>query len=563
MNVTLLSQGSLVFDPILADAHCSRRVGVFVLSMTSHTARHANVAADSLVFMVGAVAATETLVSWRWLSALALCVIAQSIWFLASARLRSSDVSDSPRIRDAVVRVVLLLALTFGPIAVLCVSLPQAWRPNFLAFAPVVAPLLLATRLLAVLSTADAWTEYALVVGVGPLGRHTGLNIQDASAPSRLCGYLRFAHETLDDRLPAPVLGTVADLAELLGKRVFDRVFFACHGGSHRDEIQAAISVLEGAGIPFALPVGGFRFGRARPGRAVADGYLHYSTVQRKPVQRAFKRAFDVVAAALALVLLSPLVIAAALLIKVTSRGPAFVGEDRVGLRGRVFQMLKFRTTPAAREPVRPERPARPAPQASWFPVPPTRRLTLVQRLLGKGPIDALPQLVNVLRGDMSIVGPCPRGPAEVSKYPIWKRRRLSVLPGLTCPTARGNCASSASERNVSWDIRYIDDWTLAGDFRAVLALVGLVRPKSMEGAAVEAWLDSAPEESGERARMTGKPRRTWPSRPRPPAVGTADMPLDRKGLLNGSRATQSAVATPASDVRYRNRTQRIGSRPA
>jgi len=116
--------------------------------------------------------------------------------------------------------------------------------------------------------------------------------------------------------------------------------------------MQAAIRTCERFGVPFALPAYGFRLSRARPvnGQGLRDGYVHFLNVEHKPVQMVMKRLFDIIASALALWLLSPIILVAALLIKLTSPGPIFFKQQRVGMHGRRFFMLKFRSMVANAE---------------------------------------------------------------------------------------------------------------------------------------------------------------------------------------------------------------------
>ena len=187
--------------------------------------------------------------------------------------------------------------------------------------------------------------EHVLIVGTGPLGRHTGLEISDRSDHRRVFGYLRFGDEPVHNRLPARSWAPLPIWKPFWKAHVVSEVYLASNRDPHRAEIQAAIGVLERFGIPFALPACGFRFGRARPEheRAVADGYVHYLSVRYKPLQQAGKRAFDILASSMALAILSPLMIVVAVLIKLTSRGPLLFKQERVCLHGRSFHMLKFR----------------------------------------------------------------------------------------------------------------------------------------------------------------------------------------------------------------------------
>jgi exopolysaccharide biosynthesis polyprenyl glycosylphosphotransferase len=252
---------------------------------------------------------------------------------------------------------------------------------------------------------------------------------------------------------------------------VVSEVFIAGNRDSHRAEMQSAIRVLEKFGIPFALPACGFRFGRARPEheRAVADGYIHYLSVRNKPFQKLVKRAFDLVASFVALAILSPLLLTVALLVRLTSRGPVLFKQERVGLHGRPFHMLKFRSMVANAEELKAKLAAQNEQGGPVFKIRLDPRITPVGRVLRKFSIDELPQLINVLRGEMSIVGPRPPIPAEVMKYEAWQHRRLSVRPGLTCVWQVSGRNEISFEEWMYLDMQYIDHWSLAQDFQLIL----------------------------------------------------------------------------------------------
>ncbi|MBU0719333.1 MAG: sugar transferase [Planctomycetes bacterium] len=168
---------------------------------------------------------------------------------------------------------------------------------------------------------------------------------------------------------------------------------------------------------------------------------------------RGGKRLFDVVAATALLALLSPLLLAAALLVKLTSPGPVFFRQDRGGWNGATFRLFKFRTmrgsrTPDPRELVPLDHP----------------EITRVGWLLRRFKIDELPQLFNVFRGDMSLVGPRPTLPDQVAAYDDFRRQRLLVRPGITgLAQVNGSAAISWDER-ILFDIAYVRRCSLATD---------------------------------------------------------------------------------------------------
>jgi exopolysaccharide biosynthesis polyprenyl glycosylphosphotransferase len=235
--------------------------------------------------------------------------------------------------------------------------------------------------------------------------------------------------------------------------------------------MQKAIRTCERFGVPFALPAYSFRLERARPieSAAVSDGFLHFVNHAPRPYQRSVKRLFDIFASAAALVALAPLLIFVAVLIKLTSTGPIFFKQARVGLHGRPFNIFKFRTMVVNAEEMKEQLEESNEQTGPVFKMKNDPRVTPLGRLLRKHSIDELPQLINVLRGDMSIVGPRPPLPSEVAKYEGWQLRRLSVRPGLTCIWQVSGRNQISFQEWMFLDMRYIDHWSLTEDLSLIL----------------------------------------------------------------------------------------------
>ncbi len=181
-----------------------------------------------------------------------------------------------------------------------------------------------------------------LIVGAGALGRITGESI---AASCDLLGYLRFEGDRSSRRLPAPLLGAASDFEACLRTYPLDEIYIAGDLAKHAEEMREVVRTCELLGLPFALPAQPFRLTRARPRdvKALADGYIHYVQGEPKPAQAAMKRAMDIVLALTALLILSPLLLATAIAVKLTSKGPVLFRQARAGMRGRPFAMLKFR----------------------------------------------------------------------------------------------------------------------------------------------------------------------------------------------------------------------------
>ncbi len=315
-----------------------------------------------------------------------------------------------------------------------------------------------------------------LLIGAGALGYYTGLELRDEFG-KKLAGFLRFADEQPHKDLPAQILGTVDELDTLLRERGFDEIYITASLLKHGEAIEKAVHVCELYGLPFALPITHFRMERARPRqkRAVKDGYLHFITYENKPVQMSLKRLFDIAVSLAVLVLVSPLFLIFSILIKVTSHGPIFFRQRRVGIFGREFNMLKFRSMVQNAEALKAALMEQNEMSGPVFKIKRDPRITAVGHIMRKFSIDELPQLLNVLRGDMAVVGPRPALPSEVARYEPWQKRRLSVRPGITCEWQVSGRNNIPFEEWMYLDMHYIDHWSLFSDFVLLLKTIPVV----------------------------------------------------------------------------------------
>lgn len=398
-------------------------------------------------------------------------------WLLAGTALRHYDPLAVRALFDdlAMVGVLVLSQVTILAFFALAPQVDLAALGWFVAFE---LPLAVATRIaLRPLLAREGPVEEVLVVGVGPLGRATASDLARLKRRQRVVGHLELPGEAAPAGSSAKVLGPSSDLYRVLSELPVDEVYLAGNPARHGEAMQAAIKVCETLGVPFALPQYSFRFDRAVPVDScrTADGYSHFVSVEPKPAQLALKRLFDIAVSGTALWLLLPLLVAVAALVKLTSRGPIFFRQVRVGRFGRTFHMLKFRSMGADAEAQRGELEALNEQKGPVFKIAKDPRVTPLGRFLRKHSIDELPQIVNVLRGDMSIVGPRPPIPSEVLKYQAWQRRRLSVRPGLTCIWQVSGRSQISFDEWMYLDMRYIDHWSLGEDVKLVLKTVPVV----------------------------------------------------------------------------------------
>ncbi|GAA0572317.1 sugar transferase [Actinomadura livida] len=193
---------------------------------------------------------------------------------------------------------------------------------------------------------------------------------------------------------------------------------------------------------------------------------LHVEHPELDGGRKVFKGLFDRTAALAGLVLLSPLLLVVAVLIKTTSSGPVLFRQARVGRGGREFTVLKFRTMVQDAEQRKVELLERNENDGVLFKIREDPRITRVGRWLRRYSLDELPQLINVLRGEMSLVGPRPPLPEEVAQYGGDVYRRLVVKPGLTGLWQVSGRSDLSWEESVRLDLRYVDNWTLALDLQ-------------------------------------------------------------------------------------------------
>lgn len=198
---------------------------------------------------------------------------------------------------------------------------------------------------------------------------------------------------------------------------------------------------------------------------------LTFSAAPHDELRLLFKRSIDVILAGAALALLLPLMLLTALLIRLTSPGPAIFSQERCGLNGRRFTFYKFRSMCVNADQMKPAL-QHLNHKSTAFKIPNDPRLTWVGKFLRKFSIDEWPQLWNVLKGDMSLVGPRPAVPEEVEMYQRWQRRRLRMRPGLTCLWAVQGRDALDFDTWMKMDMQYIDNWSLVLDWKIMLRTI-------------------------------------------------------------------------------------------
>jgi len=180
------------------------------------------------------------------------------------------------------------------------------------------------------------------------------------------------------------------------------------------------------------------------------------------------KRMMDMVAAILALILLSPMLIVVAILIKIESDGPIIFKQERVGLRGKYFNIYKFRSMVIDAEKLKKKLESQNEMSGPMFKIKNDPRVTRVGRFIRKTSIDEFPQLLNVLKGEMSLVGPRPSLPNEVEKFEPWMLKRLTIKPGLTCYWQVSGRNNIGFQEWMKMDICYVNKRNLWIDIKLI-----------------------------------------------------------------------------------------------
>ncbi len=187
------------------------------------------------------------------------------------------------------------------------------------------------------------------------------------------------------------------------------------------------------------------------------------------------KRGIDLTGSALALLVTSPLLALVAVLVKLEDGGPVFFAQERAGLYGRRFQMYKFRSMAVDAEARKESLAHLNEMSGPVFKMRDDPRITRVGRWIRRLSIDELPQFYNVLRGEMSLVGPRPPIPLEVARYERWQMRRLSMKPGITCIWQVSGRNEVDFDTWMRLDLEYIDNWSLFLDLKLLMKTVPVV----------------------------------------------------------------------------------------
>jgi exopolysaccharide biosynthesis polyprenyl glycosylphosphotransferase len=204
-----------------------------------------------------------------------------------------------------------------------------------------------------------------------------------------------------------------------------------------------------------------------------SEKFLTFINIPHNLFALTIKKIMDISISLFLIIILSPVLFGIALMIKLTSPGPIVFKQKRVGLRGRPFNLYKFRTMIVDAEKLKQQLEAENEADGPVFKIKDDPRVTNIGKFLRKSGLDELPQLFNILKGEMSLIGPRPPLPEETKSYKRWQLRRLSVKPGLSCFwQIKPDRNSIKFEKWMEMDLAYIDNWSLRLDFIILLKTI-------------------------------------------------------------------------------------------
>jgi exopolysaccharide biosynthesis polyprenyl glycosylphosphotransferase len=321
-----------------------------------------------------------------------------------------------------------------------------------------------------------------LIVGRGRAAESLIRRIEKTAAGAvRICGVVTSVQGEGEGVLgnPVPVLGSVADLRAVINQHAIDRVI-AVESEISAEALQSCISVCTRMGVPVNHTAGMIHQASTRIELTEVGTVrlVELRGVEFTRFQELSKRAFDLAFAGVLLILLSPLFLTLAVIIKVTSPGPILYVAPRVGLGGRYFRFFKFRTMVRGADHQRVRLAGKNEKKGHLFKITDDPRVTGVGRFMRRFSLDELPQLLNVVMGDMSLVGPRPLPSADLdpdglsTEHRAWARDRAKVRPGITGLWQVRGRSDVRFEEMIRFDILYVRSWSLRLDLQILLETI-------------------------------------------------------------------------------------------
>jgi exopolysaccharide biosynthesis polyprenyl glycosylphosphotransferase len=315
-----------------------------------------------------------------------------------------------------------------------------------------------------------------IIVGSGPRAANLCARLEEANpSDRRILGFVDSPNgHVVPGKIRNRMLGRLDELEGILMRHPVDEVLIALPAKSCYQQIQTTIQTCERAGVEAKYLFDIFELSIAKP-KVERDEKT--SVVSLKVVRDGYrlivKRWIDIAGALAGLIVLGPLMLLIAAVIRLTSHGPALFTQERSGFHKRPFRMYKFRTMVVDAEKLQGALESKNEAQGPVFKMRKDPRITPLGRLLRKASLDELPQFFNVLRGDMSLVGPRPLPKRDVSRFDNASlMRRFSVKPGLTCLWQVNGRSDTDFDQWMALDLKYIDEWSLELDFQIIAKTV-------------------------------------------------------------------------------------------
>jgi exopolysaccharide biosynthesis polyprenyl glycosylphosphotransferase len=362
---------------------------------------------------------------------------------------------------------------------ILYLSLRSFSRAQFLLFVLLSYLAFLAWRALARLAfrlqRADpSAARRMLIVGAGPLGQMVAQRLRDHPDLERT--FAGFVDSSPPDSFTGALTGSIADLKTVVEQRAVTDVILALPPHFF-EQTRQAVEQLAGLAVRVWLVPGAFALALYKPAVEDLEGLplLDLRASALDDYERGVKRAFDLALGSLALVLALPVLGPAALAVWLEDRGPALFRQKRVGENGKLFEMLKLRTMLPNAEDVQAEVQKRDQQGNVIHKVKDDPRVTRVGRILRRLSIDELPQLINVLKGEMSLVGPRPELPDLVEQYQPWQRQRFVVPPGITGWWQVNGRSDRPMHLNTEDDLYYVQNYSIWLDIQILVRTAWVV----------------------------------------------------------------------------------------
>jgi exopolysaccharide biosynthesis polyprenyl glycosylphosphotransferase len=309
----------------------------------------------------------------------------------------------------------------------------------------------------------DTMGQKAIIVGTGDNGKKVADMVMGSpELDTRLVGFLDYSRQGYWRYHDVPLIGHPDSLEHIAAETQIDAIFWALEP----DDVPHSWKLMEMAekmGIRvFVMPsLYTPKVSRIRPTYINGHPAMVYRSEPESHLPLLVKAIVDRIGAMFGVLMSAPVMLFTALAIKLDSRGPVFFKQTRLGLNGKPFTMLKFRTMCSDAEGKKRGLMEKNEMSGPVFKIKEDPRVTRVGKYLRKFSVDELPQFLNVLTGDMSLVGPRPPLPAEVRRFEPWQHRKLSVRPGLTCLWQVNGRNSIDFEEWMLLDLHYIDNWSL------------------------------------------------------------------------------------------------------